>query len=251
MSSFERHYAELAGRKGDPCSRQYPKGTRSISGSASFDSLEGSEIKCSGSVMITGELAAQKLSLSGSLRTGSALCCDANASGSLHVTGHASFGTLYASGSVVIEDALECGVCECSGRLEAKEIRADSVWVSGFVGSELLECTRLNAEGGGNVSKVKAVELKVNSRSHGLFSLFRRGDFKFQTLIASEAAELDMASGHVVAAKRVRLGKKCKVDDVFYVESYEAEDGALVGSAKKVSSLEGIERWRTPWKSRD
>ncbi|WP_449462535.1 hypothetical protein PQ610_00395 [Tardisphaera miroshnichenkoae] len=250
MSSFERHYAGLKGGEGDPCSRQYPQGTRSISGSASFDSLVGSEIDCSGSVMISGELAAQRLNASGSLRAGRASCCDASVSGSLHVGGPASFGTLYASGSVVVEDELECSVCKCSGRLDAKDIRAESTEISGFVRSERVDCTRFIIEGGGNVSRIKAIEVKINRRSHGIFSLFRKGEFNFQTLIASERAEVSMARGHVIAAKDVRLGKGCKVDEVYYVESYEVEDGASVGSTKKVSSLEGIERWRTPLKLR-
>ncbi|MFQ1020832.1 hypothetical protein [Tardisphaera saccharovorans] len=241
MSSFDRHYARLGRGESDPCFRQYPEGVRTVSGSAAFDSLAASRIACSGSVLVNGELAARQLSVSGSLRAGTVSCCDARISGSAVVAGPASFGTLSVSGSMVIKEKVDCSVCESSGSIEAEEITTDSLEASGFIMAEEVKCTRFNLEGGGKVSIVRATDVRVNRSPHRIFLSFRRKDFEFKEIIATETAELSMAVGHLVAAKTVKLGRGCRVDLVYYVDDYEVEEGVSVGSANRVSSLDGIE----------
>ena len=228
MSSFDRHYARLGRGESDPCSRQYPEGVRTVSGSATFDSLAASRIVCSGSV-------------SGSLRAGTVSCCDARISGSAVVEGPASFGTLSVSGSMVIKEKVDCSVCESSGSIEAEEITTDSLEASGFIRAEEVKCTRFHLEGGGKVSIVRATDVRINRSSHRIFLSFRRKDFEFKEIIATGTAELSMAVGHLVAAKTVKLGRGCRVDLVYYVDDYEVEEGVSVGSANRVSSLDGIE----------
>ncbi|RLE87767.1 MAG: hypothetical protein DRJ67_03895 [Thermoprotei archaeon] len=260
FEEYERSLKRGPARVSISGSGVYDGETLRVSGSARVEGdLVVSEVRASGSLTCVGSVRAAVFRVSGSAKvTGDLRGELVRASGSLSVGGSLSAEeSLKISGSASIAGLIEGGEVRVSGALEASSIKCGTLVASGSlrVGGDV-ECRsfELTAEGrsvirgslraeevvvrGGEartVVRIGPLEISVSRRRRGFLKVGR---------VEGANVDLEYVECEEVRARRVRIGKGCRVmGNVYYAEEAEVDPAAVVrGQLVRVEPSNGGEQ---------